>query len=237
MRHNSDKNSCLLKSAKRCIRDSPYLGQGGGPWPWPPWPPWIRYWQVCLSGHRGGEWGTPVSGPRSLLGEEQSLIQGPFWGRGYPSLWSQVPSGEGYCILWSQVSSRGRAVSGPMSLLGEGYPSLWSQVPSGGGVPQFLVPGPFLGRGTQSLVPGPFWGGVLQSGPRSLLGEEQSLVQGPFRGRGTLACGPRSLLGEGVPQSLVPGPFLGRGTPVSGPRSLLGEEQSLVQGPFWGGVP
>ena len=23
----------LLKSAKRCIRDSPYLGQRGGPWP------------------------------------------------------------------------------------------------------------------------------------------------------------------------------------------------------------
>ena len=32
------KEGFLLKSAKRCIRDSPYLGlRGGGPWP--PWPP------------------------------------------------------------------------------------------------------------------------------------------------------------------------------------------------------
>ena len=30
-----------LKSAKRCIRDSPYLGQGGGHGP--NGPPWIRY--------------------------------------------------------------------------------------------------------------------------------------------------------------------------------------------------
>ena len=45
---------------------------------------------VCLFTGAGG---TPVSGPRSFL---QSLVQGPFWGRGYPSLWYQVPSrGEG----------------------------------------------------------------------------------------------------------------------------------------------